>query len=137
MAEDEAREIQEALAANEQRRSPVYLWMSRNRENLLKAFSDRRPDWIAITALLKRRGINDSTGKPPTVKAVRQTWMRMNRALAAGRIRQPRRSVERPRPAPPPPPPPPTVRPVTGPAKETSKPPRLFDPNPWDPKTEE
>lgn len=74
---------QEALALMQQgrvrghgRRSPIVVWMQKNRAALEKGFAETAPSWGKLATYLGDHGILDGDGKRPTAEATRQAWYR-------------------------------------------------------------
>ena len=116
---------QEALALMQQgrvrghgRRSPIVIWMQKNRAALEQGFTETTPSWGKLATYLGDHGILDGDGKRPTAEATRQAWYRTkNMAPAKGRPADPV-------PAPPitPPLPSPTVASTEGDAPQPERP---------------
>ena len=74
---------QEALALMQQgrvrghgRRSPIVIWMQKNRAALEQGFTETTPSWAKLAAYLGDHGVLDGDGKRPTAEATRQAWYR-------------------------------------------------------------
>ena len=73
-------------------RSPLRRWMARHADALTPCLTRlERPNWQAMTVEIRRRGIQDGRGRPPTARTVRDTW----RKVAAGNdgLSRPRQPV--------------------------------------------
>ena len=62
-------------------RSPLHRWLARHADELTPCLTTfGRPNWQAMAAEIRERGIRDGRGRPPTARTVRDTW----RKVAAG-----------------------------------------------------
>jgi hypothetical protein len=61
------------------RRSPLFQWMYHNHDALLEMFSDVRPNWPRVTAVLIERGFTGPDGRPLRPETVRKLWLRVRR----------------------------------------------------------
>ena len=76
-------DVQEALALMQEgrvrghrRRSPIVIWMQKNRAALERGFAETAPSWGKLATYLGDHGILDGDGKRPTAEATRQAWYR-------------------------------------------------------------
>ena len=60
-------------------RSPLFQWMYRNHDALLEMFSEMRPNWPRVTAVLSERGFTGPDGRPLRPETVRKLWLRVRR----------------------------------------------------------
>ena len=76
-----------AEAAAYRRRSEMYRWLRSRHGELLALLAEFEPPWRVIAAEMAvdgvTGGIGKGTGKPPTDRAIRRTWRRVCRDLAA------------------------------------------------------
>jgi hypothetical protein len=61
------------------RRSPLFQWMYHNHDALLEMFSDVRPNWPRVTAVLTSRGFTAADGQPLRPESVRKLWHKVRR----------------------------------------------------------
>jgi hypothetical protein len=61
------------------RRSPLFQWMYRNHDTLLEMFSEVRPNWRQIAAVLTSRGFTATDGQPLQPESVRKLWHKVRR----------------------------------------------------------
>jgi hypothetical protein len=61
------------------RRSPLFQWMYRNHDALLEMFSEVRPNWHRVTAVLTSRGFTATDGQPLQPESVRKLWHKVRR----------------------------------------------------------
>jgi hypothetical protein len=66
-----------ALEAHGGMRSPLFQWMYRNHDALLEMFSEVRPNWPRVTAVLSERGFAGPDGQPLRPETVRKLWLRV------------------------------------------------------------
>lgn len=75
--------MQEGRVRGHGRRSPIVVWMRKNRAALEKGFAETTPSWGKLATYLGDHGILDGDGKRPTAEATRQAWYRArNMALS-------------------------------------------------------
>jgi hypothetical protein len=60
-------------------RSPLFQWMYRNHDTLLEMFSEVRPNWRQIAAVLTSRGFTATDGQPLQPESVRKLWHKVRR----------------------------------------------------------
>ena len=65
------------------RRSPVMVWMWKNRATLEAGFKETAPAWNVLADYLAEHGITDGLGKAPTARAAREAWARVQSVKAA------------------------------------------------------
>ena len=65
-------------------RSPLFQWMYRNHDALLEMFSEVRPNWPRVTAVLSERGFTGPDGRPLQPETVRKLWLRVQAAAREG-----------------------------------------------------
>jgi hypothetical protein len=98
----QAREaLSSARARPGGRRSPLFRWMVRNFDQMQAELADGSPNWAGIAAILGDAGITDRDGNRPTTGTVEQTWRRLRKAVADGRVKPrqthpPAAGIERP-----------------------------------------
>src|SRR5437764_962354 len=68
--------MREGRVRGQRRRSPVLLWMLKNRETLERGFEETAPSWKGLAKYLGDHGVMDGDGKPPSAVATRQAWYR-------------------------------------------------------------
>lgn len=73
--------MQEGRVRGHGRRSPIVIWMQKNRAALAQGFAETTPSWAKLAAYLGDHGIMDGDGKRPTAEATRQAWYRANKGL--------------------------------------------------------
>ena len=61
------------------RRSPLFQWMYRNHDTLLEMFSEVRPNWRQVSAVLTSRGFTAADGQPLQSESVRKLWHKVRR----------------------------------------------------------
>jgi hypothetical protein len=61
------------------RRSPLFQWMYRNHDALLEMFSEVRPNWRQVAAVLTSRGFTAADGQPLQPESVRKLWHKVRR----------------------------------------------------------
>jgi hypothetical protein len=61
------------------RRSPLFQWMYRNHDTLLEMFSEVRPNWRQVAAVLTSRGFTATDGQPLQPESVRKLWHKVRR----------------------------------------------------------
>jgi hypothetical protein len=61
------------------RRSPLFQWMYRNHDTLLEMFSEVRPNWRQVSAVLTSRGFTAADGQPLQPESVRKLWHKVRR----------------------------------------------------------
>ena len=66
------------------RRSPIVVWMQKNRLALEKGFAETTPSWGKLATYLGDHGILDGDGKRPTAEATRQAWYRARNMAVSG-----------------------------------------------------
>jgi hypothetical protein len=65
-------------------RSPLFQWMYRHHDALLEMFSEMRPNWPRVTAVLSERGFAGPDGRPLRPETVRKLWLRVRRRHGTG-----------------------------------------------------
>ena len=68
------------------RRSPIVIWMQKNRAALEQGFAETTPSWDKLATYLGDHGVLDGNGKWPTAEATRQAWYR-TRNMAPAKVR--------------------------------------------------
>jgi len=68
--------MREGRVRGQRRRSPVLLWLLKNRETLERGFEETAPSWKGLAKYLGDHGVMDGDGKPPSAVATRQAWYR-------------------------------------------------------------
>ena len=58
--------MREGRVRGQRRRSPVLLWMLKNRETLERGFEETAPSWKGLAKYLGDHGVMDGDGKPPS-----------------------------------------------------------------------
>jgi hypothetical protein len=71
-----------ALARNRLGRSGLAQWLRDNYATLSPTMNAPRAPWIALARTAAERGLT-SNGRPYTRQAVREAWLRVDRAMAA------------------------------------------------------
>jgi len=72
--------MREGRVRGQGRRSPIVIWMQRNKVALERGFAETAPSWEKLAAYLGDHGITDGDGKRPTATATRQAWYRARTA---------------------------------------------------------
>jgi hypothetical protein len=57
-------------------RSSLFWWMVEHHDDLCDAAQGRRLQWAPLCAQFAELGLTDATGKPASVRTVRETWKR-------------------------------------------------------------
>lgn len=78
--------MQEGRVRGHGRRSPIVVWMQKNRTTLERGFAETAPSWGKLATYLGNHGVFDGDGKRPTAEATRQAWYR-TRNMAPGKAR--------------------------------------------------
>lgn len=101
------KELQAVLAAARmtdsrpggRKHSPLYQWLWARHHDLKDELNPpRRPNWIALAQQFDALGIVNGNGKSPSPFTVRQTWVKVDRAIRAvgtEPIRKPRGRAKR------------------------------------------
>jgi hypothetical protein len=66
-------------------RSPLYRWLKSRHDAFLELVSEERPDWKRLAQGFQEIGVLSPDGNPLTPEAVRHTWWRVRRDVAAAR----------------------------------------------------
>ena len=89
--------MREGRVRGQRRRSPVLLWLLKNRETLERGFEETAPSWKGLAKYLGDHGVMDGDGKPPSAVATRQAWYR---ARTIGNRKRPSQEAATPEAAP-------------------------------------
>ena len=81
-------EMEKARARGRGRRSPLYVWLRDNHDQLVEGFTRTAPAWATLAGYLGENGVRDGDGKIPSVRATREAWYRVRRELAANKARR-------------------------------------------------
>src|SRR3954453_6178707 len=96
-AEEALALMREGRVRGQGRRSPIVIWMQRNKVALERGFEETAPSWEKLATYLGDHGITDGDGKRPTATATRQAWYRARTAesrSSASPAAAPRPSVQ-------------------------------------------
>jgi hypothetical protein len=69
-------------------RSPLYRWLLARHDVFLALVAETRPSWRALAEGFADLGLLSPSGRPFTAEAVRHTWWRVRRDVAAPRSRR-------------------------------------------------
>ena len=75
------------------RRSPLYLWLRANHDQLAREFETAGPAWDALAAFLGTRGVLDGRGQKPTGRGVRAVWFRVRAEVKAAGEKKPAQPI--------------------------------------------
>src|SRR3954454_10114445 len=89
--------MREGRVRGQGQRSPVLLWLLKNRETLERGFEETAPSWKGLAKYLGDHGVMDGDGKPPSAVATRQAWYR---ARTIGNRKRPSQEAATPEAAP-------------------------------------
>ncbi|QQP92726.1 hypothetical protein IGS68_30150 (plasmid) [Skermanella sp. TT6] len=73
------------IARSASRRSPLYRWLHARHDAFAALIREDRPGWQALAGGFAGLGLLSPEGRPLTPEAVRHTWWRVRRDVAASR----------------------------------------------------
>jgi hypothetical protein len=77
--DDRLKAALRATMAEPANRSPLFWWMLKNHDWMIEAAGGRRMRWTSLGEYFAERGLTDMTGNPPTIRSMKQTWLRAMR----------------------------------------------------------
>jgi hypothetical protein len=101
-------------------RSPLYRWLRTRHDAFAALLEETRPSWSTLAEGFAELGIATTDGKPIAAEAVRHTWWRVRRDVAAARAKRAAPPVPAPAVA--------AVVPVPPPARPSPLPPHAPEP---------
>jgi hypothetical protein len=81
-------DLKSALKKGGSTRSPLFVWMLKNHNDLLEAFEEMPPNWAQVTKVLTERGFTGTDGKPLNPQSVRRMWHRVRQSHAKAQARK-------------------------------------------------
>lgn len=81
---EDIEDVLDGLSRSEER-SPLFWWLHRHHDAIVRATGGRRMRWEPLRARVVARGLTDVRGKSPTLETLRKTWWSVRREIAKER----------------------------------------------------
>src|SRR4051794_4783690 len=90
---DQGLESIAEIARSASGRSPLYRWLRVRHDAFMELVNENRPNWKALAEGFAELGLLSLEGKPLTPEAVRHTWWRVRKDVAASRQKRTEKSA--------------------------------------------